>query len=86
MVLHVLAHELPEMSLPQRDHPVEAFLLDRPVESLDERIQVRAAPGQPNRLDPGTLQAGAEFLGEDRIAVSLSMITTTVRPPSTIGP
>ncbi len=42
VVRHVLAHELSEMCLAQWDHAVKAFLLDRTVEPLDERIQVRA--------------------------------------------
>ncbi len=53
VVRHVLVLEFSEMSLTQRDHAVEALLLDRTVEPLDERIQVRAAPGQANRLDTG---------------------------------
>jgi hypothetical protein len=34
VVRYVFAHELSEMSLPQRDYAVEAFLLDGTVESL----------------------------------------------------
>jgi len=51
VVRQVLAHKLSEMRLPQRDHAVETFIFDRTVESFHERIQVRAAPGQANRLD-----------------------------------
>ncbi len=67
VVRHVLAHELSEMCLAQWDHEVKAFLLNRTVEPLDERIQLRAAPGQANRLDPGTRETCTEFLSEDRI-------------------
>jgi len=69
VVRHVLACELSEMGLAQWDHAVEAFLLNRTVEPLDERIQVRATPGQANRLDTGTRETCTEFLSEDRIAV-----------------
>ncbi len=65
----VLAYELSEMRLAQWDHAVEAFLLDRAVEPLDERIQVRAAPGQANRLGPGPRETCTELLREDRISV-----------------
>ena len=34
VVRQVLAHELSEMDLSERDHAVEAFLLDRTVESF----------------------------------------------------
>jgi len=66
VVRHVLAHELSEMRLAQWDYAVEAFLLNRTVEPLDERIQVRAAPGQTNRLDTGTRETCTEFLIMDR--------------------
>jgi hypothetical protein len=69
VVRHVLAHELSEMRLAQWDYAVEAFLLNRTVEPLDERIQVRAAPGQANWLDTGTRETCTEFPSEDRIAV-----------------
>ncbi len=68
VVRHVLAHELSEMCLSQRNHAVRALLLDRTVEPLDERIQVRATPGQANRLDAGTRETRTELLSEDRIA------------------
>ncbi len=61
VVRHVLAHELSEMPLAQWDYAVEAFLLNRTVEPLDERIQVRAAPGQTNRLDTATRETCADF-------------------------
>ncbi len=67
VVRHVLAHEFSEMRLSQRNHAVEAFLLNRTVEPLDERIQVRGTPGQTNRLDPGTRETCTEFLSEDRV-------------------
>jgi hypothetical protein len=69
VVRHVLARELSEMRFTQWDHAVEAFLLNRTVEPFDERIQVRAAPGQTNRLDTGTRETCTKFLSEDRIAV-----------------
>ncbi len=69
VVRDILAHELSEMRFAQWDHAVEAFLLNRTVERLDERIQVRATPGQANRLDTGTRETYTEFPSEDRIAV-----------------
>ncbi len=79
VVRHVFAHELSEMCLAQWDHAVKAFLLDRTVEPLDEGIQVRATPGQANRLDPGTRETCAEFLSEDRGNKNPSMPSIRLR-------
>ncbi len=68
VVRRILPHKLSEMCLAQWNHAVKALLLDRTVEPLDERIQIRATPGQANRLDPSTRETCTEFLSEDRIA------------------
>jgi hypothetical protein len=68
VVRDIFAHELSEMRFAQWDYAVEAFLLNRTIEPLNERIQVRAAPGQTNRLDTGTRETCTEFLSKDRIA------------------
>ena len=80
VVRHVLAHELSEMCLSQRNHAVEALLLNRTVEPLDERIQVRAAPGQTNRLDTGPRETCTKFPSEDRIAVHDQVVVWQQEP------
>ncbi len=85
VVRHILVHELSEMRFAQWDHAVEAFLLDRTVEPLDERIQVRAAPGKPNRLDPVTSETCTEFLSEDRIAVHDQGVVWQQEPVHAVG-
>jgi hypothetical protein len=41
----------PEMTLPHRNHPVEAFLFDRSDEPLSIRIRVRSALGRQDHAD-----------------------------------
>ncbi len=81
----VLAHELSEMRLAQWDHAVEAFLLDRTVEPLDECIQVWAAPGQANWLDTDTREACAKFLSKGRIAVHDQIAVRQQEPVHAVG-
>jgi hypothetical protein len=45
---HVLADEFSQVRLTQRDDAVEALLLDRADEALDESVQVWAATRQAN--------------------------------------
>jgi hypothetical protein len=85
VVRDILAHELSEMRLAQWDYAVEAFLLNRTVEPLDERIQVRAAPEQTNRLDTGTRETCTEFLGKDRIAVHDQVVVWQQEPVHAVG-
>ena len=82
---HVLAHERSEMWLSQRNHAVKALLLNRTVEPLDERVQVRAAPRQTNRLDPGTRETCTELLSEDRIAVQDQLVVWQQEPVHAVG-
>jgi hypothetical protein len=57
IVLDKLRDGASEVPLPQRNHSIEAFFLDRPDESLGVRIRVRGArwvrtarmPAAPNR-------------------------------------
>jgi hypothetical protein len=46
-----LRDRAPEVTLPERNHPVEAFLFDRSDESLSVRIRVRSALGRQNHAD-----------------------------------
>ena len=41
IVLDILRHRVPEVPLPERNHPIETFFLDGPHESLGIRIRVR---------------------------------------------
>jgi hypothetical protein len=42
---------VPEMTLPQRNHPVETLLFDRSNEPLGVRIRVRSALRRPDHAD-----------------------------------
>src|SRR4030095_9040983 len=67
VVRHVLAHELPQMRFAQWNHAFKTFFLNRTIEAFHERIQVRTASRQANRLDSGARETVTEFLSEDRI-------------------
>ena len=65
----VLADEFTQVYLTQRDDAVEALLLDRADEALDESVQVWAATRQANRFRSGVTEHAPNTGSEDRITI-----------------
>ena len=47
----VLRHRAPEMLLPDRNQPVEAFFFDRPHKALGVGVRIRCALGREHHAD-----------------------------------
>src|SRR5689334_14770506 len=69
VVLDILADDLSQMPLAQRDHLAQALLLDRSHEALRVSVHIRAASGEPDALHPARQQQLGTSRPKHRVAV-----------------
>jgi hypothetical protein len=58
IVLDEFRQCVPEVSLPQRNHPIETFFLDRPDKALGVGIRVRRTHGRQDHTNPVVHEVG----------------------------
>ena len=69
IVVDILPDGPAQMPLSERDEPIEAFAPNGKNEPLGESVQVRAARGEADHLDPLACESIAELSGVERVSI-----------------